>query len=45
MPEMDMCSVPGDFVAPRIGNGAVRIWPNAGKPVYLALLDGIRCDV
>ena len=30
------------FVAPRIGNGAVRIWPYAGKPEYLALLVVVR---
>jgi len=28
----------GDYVAPRIGNGAVRIWLYAGKPEYPALL-------
>jgi hypothetical protein len=33
-----MCSVRADFVAPRAGNGAVRIWPNAGNPGYPALL-------
>ena len=27
-----------DFVAPRVGNDAVRIWLYAGKPEYPALL-------
>ena len=33
-----MCSALRHYVAPRIGNDAVRIWPYAGKAVYLALL-------
>jgi hypothetical protein len=46
MAQKDMCSVRANFVAPRIGNGAVRIWPNAGKPGYPALLHrDVRSDV
>ena len=36
---------PRQFAAPRVGNGAVCIWLYAGKPVYLALLVGVRMDV
>jgi hypothetical protein len=32
-------------VAPRVGNGAVRIWLYAGKPEYPALLIVVRVDV
>jgi hypothetical protein len=44
MAQMDMCSVRANFVAPRISNGAVRIWPNAGKPGNPALLIAVRSD-
>jgi hypothetical protein len=42
---MDMCSVRSTFVAPRIGNGAVRIWLYAGRPENPALPRDVRPGV
>ena len=36
---------PRQTVAPRVGNGAVRIWPYAGKPGVSRTTDDIRLDV
>jgi hypothetical protein len=38
MPEKDSAVSSGEIVAPRIGNGAVRIWLYAGNSEYPALL-------
>ena len=38
MPEKDSVQLSRHIVAPRTGNGAVRIWPYAGKSGYPALL-------
>jgi hypothetical protein len=39
MPELDSVQLSRRIVAPRVSNDTVRIWPNAGKPVYPPLLE------